>query len=168
MYSITAQVRRKTKPMTRVLKKAMAIFAAVFVIMGITISQGFMLSGFLLAGLYFVYDVASRKEYEYRLEDSRLAIDVILGGRYRKKAHVIDLKDIEAVAPPGHQKVAKYKKNGGSVMLKKYDYTSYEPDVPYYTVIAMEGREKIKLLLDLDENMLLALKRAYPDRVFLT
>ena len=51
--------------------------------------------------------------------------------------------------------------------LPKYDYTSYEEDTPYYTMIIMENRTKIKLLLDLDEEMLQTLKRLYPERVFL-
>jgi hypothetical protein len=34
-------------------------------------------------------------------------------------------------------------------------------------MIAIENRTKIKLLLDLDEEMLQTLKRLYPERVFL-
>ena len=78
MYNaeIVQQVERKEKAMTGVLKKAMLVFAVLFVVMGITISQGFMLSGFLVAGLYFIYDVMSRREYEYVLEGGRLGISV--------------------------------------------------------------------------------------------
>lgn len=42
--------------MSGALRKVMVIFAAIFVLMGITISQAFMLPGFLLALLYFAYD----------------------------------------------------------------------------------------------------------------
>ena len=131
-YAIVKQVKRKPKAMTGILRKVMIIFAVVILLLGVTISQGFMLPGFLLVALYFGYDVYSQKEYEYRLESGRLTIDVILGKRYRK-----------------------------------YDYTSYEEDTPYYTMIIMENRTKIKLLLDLDEEMLQTLKRLYPERVFL-
>lgn len=40
----------------------------IFVLLGIMISQAFMLAGFLLVALYFVFDVLSRKEYEYILD----------------------------------------------------------------------------------------------------
>lgn len=150
--------------MSSVLKKIMIIFAAVFVLMGITISQGFMLPGFLLVALYYLYDIFSRKEYEYILEDDRFTIDVILGGCYRSTAHELDLGGLEVVAPNRHERVAAYRKEGG-VRIPKYDYTSYEPETPYYTMIAMEEREKIKLLLDLNEEMLRALKRRYPEKV---
>lgn len=164
---IVQQVERKEKAMSGALKKAILLFAIVFVVLGITISQGFMLSGFLAAGLYFIYDVLSRKEYEYVLEGGRLQISVIFGRRYRREAHVLDLKDMEVVAPSRHEKVAAYLKEGGSVRLPKYDYTSYKENVPYYTMIVMEDREKIKILMDLNEEMLGAMKRMYPDRVFL-
>ena len=62
--------------------------------------------------------------------------------------------------------VAKYKKNTGTEKLKKYDYTSYEEDVPYYTMIIKEDGHKIKLLLDLTEEMLHTMKTQFPEKVY--
>ena len=95
-YKIVEQVSRKKKSMSGILRKVMVIFAVFFVVLGITISQSFMLAGFLLAGLYFVYDIFSRKDYEYTLENDVLTIDVIYGKKYRKTAHVLELKDLDA------------------------------------------------------------------------
>ena len=78
-YRIVEQVSRKKKHMSGALRKVMVIFAVLFVLMGITISQAFMLPGFLLALLYFVYDIFSQKDYEYILENGQLTIDVIYG-----------------------------------------------------------------------------------------
>ena len=119
-YKIVEQVSRKKKSMSGILRKVMIIFAVFFVILGITISQSFMLAGFLLAALYFVYDVFSQKDYEYTLESDTLTIDVIYGKKYRKTAHVLELKNMEVTAPHWHESVAKYKKNGGTEKLKKY------------------------------------------------
>ena len=58
-YKIVEQVSRKKKSMSGVLRVLMIILAAFFVFLGITISQGFMLIGFLLAALYFVFDIFS-------------------------------------------------------------------------------------------------------------
>ncbi|MGN1166909.1 MAG: hypothetical protein ACI4S2_10850 [Lachnospiraceae bacterium] len=165
-YKIVEQVTRKPKKLTRFLKVIIVVFAVFFIMLGITISQGFMLPGFLMVLLYFVYSVFSQKEYEYTLEDNNFTIDVIMGKRYRRTAHELNLKDLEVVAPNMHSAVAKYRKNGGSIKLKKFDYTSYEEDTPYYTMIIMEEREKIKLLLDLSENMLQIMKSKYPEKVF--
>ena len=78
------------------------------------------------------------------------------------------MEALEVLAPNWHDAVAKYRKEGGSIRLTKYDYTSYEEDTPFYTMIITENREKIKLLLDLNEDMLMTIKRRYPERVFLT
>ena len=91
-YKIVEQISRKKKSMSGVLRKVMVLFAVIFVILGITISQSFMLAGFLLAALYFVFDIFSQKDYEYTLENDQLSIDVIYGKKYRKTAHVLELK----------------------------------------------------------------------------
>lgn len=80
-YKIVEQVKRKQKKSTRLLRKIMLIFAVFFLLLGIMISQGFMLPGFLLVALYFFYDIFSQKEYEYTMEDNTLTIDIILGRR---------------------------------------------------------------------------------------
>lgn len=166
-YKLVKQVSRKKKAGTGFLKGIMIALAVLFVLLGIVFSRGFMLPGFLMAGLYFVYEAYSQKDYEYRLEGNELTIDVITGKRRRKEAHVLNLNDLEVVAPNWHDAVARYRKNGGSEKLPKYDYTSYEPDVPYYTMIIVEDRKKIKLLLDLDEEFLRAIRSRYPEKVFL-
>ena len=75
-YKIVEQVSRKKKSMSGVLRVVMIVFAVLFVVMGITISQAFMLPGFLLAGLYFVFDIFSQRDYEYKMENGQLEIDV--------------------------------------------------------------------------------------------
>mgnify|MGYP006917975931 CR=1 FL=1 len=117
-YKIVEQVSRKKKSMSGVLRVVMIIFAVLFVVMGITISQAFMLPGFLLAGLYFVFDIFSQKDYEYMMENGQFEIDVIYGKKYRKTAHILELSNLETVAPHWHESVARYKKNGGTEKLK--------------------------------------------------
>lgn len=163
---LTVQVTRKKKAGTGLLKAIMVIFGVLFVLMGIMFSRGFMLPGFLLVGLYFIYDVFSQKEYEYTLEGMNFTVDVILGKRHRREMHALNLQDLVVVAPNWHESVAKYRLKGGTERLKKYDYTSYDDDIPYYTMIITEGSRKIKLLLDLDSEMLHAMKRICPDRVY--
>ncbi len=94
-------------------------------------------------------------------------MDLIRGRRRRKTAQTLYYEDLEVVAPPDHEVVAKYKKVGGTEKIKKYDYTSYEDDIPYYTMIIKRDGEKIKLLMDLDEELLHFLKIRYPQKVYL-
>ena len=165
-YRIVEQVTRKKKAMSGVLRKVMVFFAVIFILMGIMISQAFMLAGFLLLALYFLYDIFSQRDYEYTMDKETLTIDVIYGKKYRTTAPELDLDEMEVTAPHWHDSVAKYKKGTGTEKLKKYDYTSYEEDTPYYTMITRENGRKIKLLLDLTDPMLQTLKTKYPSKVF--
>ena len=102
-----------------------------------------------------------------RLKNGVLTIAVIRGKRRRKTAHTLMMQDMEVIAPNWHEAVAKYRKNGGREKLKKFDYTSYDDNIPYYTMIVYENKEKIKLLLDLNDSMLEAVKRVYPQKVYM-
>lgn len=152
--------------MSGLLRGSMIVFAVLFVLMGIIFSRGFMLPGFLMVVLYFVYDIFSQKDYEYTLENGVLSIDVIYGRKYRKHRHDLNLKDLEVLAPNWHDAVAKYRIKGGTQRLRKYDYTSYDDDIPYYTMIIKEDGKKIKLLLDLTDEMMQRIKHNYPEKVF--
>lgn len=162
---ITVQVKRRKKAGTGLLKGLMIFFGVLFVLMGIIFSRGFMLSGFLLIVLYFVFGTFSKKEYEYTMEGLDFKISVIWGGHYRKEVHELNLQEMEVVAPNWHESVARYRLKGGTEKLRKYDYTSYDDNIPYYTMIITEDRRKIKLLLDLNEEMLNEMRRVCPGRV---
>ena len=160
------EVHRRVKTSTKVLKKVMIFLCVLFILAGIVLDRGMMFLALLMAGLYFLYDAYSEKDYEYVLDGNTFTITVIYAKRRRREVHELDIKKMEVVAPNWHEAVAKYRRNGGTQKLPKYDYTSYEPDIPYYTMIIMENRRKIKLLLDLEEDMIRAMKRMYVDRVF--
>ena len=159
-YKITQQVKRKSKRFAKPLSVTMVVLAVVLVILAIIFDTGLMMPAFLFAALYYVFSINADTEYEYAMENGILTIDVIRG-------NTLALKDLEVIAPNWHESVAKYRKDGGTEKLKKFDYTSYDDNIPYYTMITYEDKEKIKLLLDLNSSMLEAIKRVYPQKVYL-
>ncbi len=165
-YKMVKQVHRRIKTSTKILSKTMIVMCVLFLLSGILLDRGMMLLALLTAGMYFIYEANSVKDYEYVMEGTNFTIAVIHGRRRRREEHELDLKNLEVVAPNWHEAVAKYRLKGGTERLPKYDYTSYEPDVPYYTMIITENQRKIKLLLDLPEDMLQAMKRINPQKVF--
>lgn len=166
-YRIVKQVHRKRKPFTRALKNVMIVMCVLFILAGIIADRGMLFLALLMAGMYFIYEAYSEKDYEYTIDGNSFTIVVIYGKRRRKTAHELDLKDIEVVAPSWHEAVAKYRKDMGTEKIQKFDYTSYEDEIPYYTMIILENKRKIKLLLDLDENMLQYMKRKYPQKIIM-
>ncbi len=165
-FSLTQQVKRKQKHFSRLLGRIMVIFAVMLVFCGIIFNRGFFFPAFLFAFLYYIFGYGSDSAYEYNFGNEQFSIDVIKGKRRRKTAHVLYYKNLEVVAPPDHEAVAKYKKKGGTEKIRKYDYTSYEDGVPYYTMIIRQNDEKIKLLLDLNDETMHFLKIRYPMKVF--
>ncbi len=166
-FNITIEVQRKNKKFSKLLSRIMIVFSVIFVLMGIIFDNSFFFPAFMLVLLYYFYNRNADRSYEYVFENESFTVDVIRGKRRRKNEQYLYYKDLEVVAPPDHELVRKYKKKGGTEKLKKYDYTSYEENTPYYTMIIKRNDEKIKLLLDLDEQTMRFLKLRYPQRVFL-
>lgn len=167
MYAMTKEVSKKKKPLAKFYGRLMIVLCIIFVIAGIIFTSGYFLPAFLMALFYFFYSAQIDKDYEYHMENGIFTIYVIKGKRRRKLVHELDLKNLEVVAPNWHDAVKDYRKNGGTQKLKKYDYTSYEDDIPYYTMIIYEDDRKIKILLDLDEEWLRAIKMIYPSKVYM-
>ncbi|MGN1022532.1 MAG: hypothetical protein ACI4OJ_03465 [Lachnospiraceae bacterium] len=164
-YTLVTNVHRVTKPSVKVFKAVMAAGAVLFLVMGVMFSQGFMLPCFLMAGLYFLYDYLSKRDYRYTLEDGKLLIEVIRGERTQKTAHELDLQNLIVVAPHDADAVAPYRRGAREGKLPKFDYTSYDDTVPYYTMIITEDGKKEKFLLDLSDEMLEAMYRKAPSKV---
>ena len=158
MDRISIQIRREPRPSERALRVAMIALAALFLLLGILLSRGLMLPCFLMAMAYFWYSHATHREYEYILENEVLKIDRIME-RGRVTLHEIPFREIQIVARPDDPAVAPYRKGGTAKALKR-DYTSYAPGVPWYTVIAREDGQTLKLLLDLNDAAIQSIRRA--------
>lgn len=159
---IVTEVHRDKRASAKVLEAVMIVLAVLMLLAGIVFSRGFFLPCFLMAGLYFLYDRNAVKDYEYIYEDKVLTIDVIKGHVSRTTALEISMEDVEIVADHASDAVAQYRKGAAEGNLRKYDYTSYNDAIPYYTMIANVEGHKVKLLLDLDEAMLSEMMRQYP------
>lgn len=166
-YKIVTPVHRVTKKSVKPLKYAMIIFALLFLALGILANRGMFLPCFFMAALYFYFDANSTRDYEYTYEDHKLTIDVIKGRNRRTTAHVLNMDELVIVAPHDAPEVARYRKNAEEGNLKKFDYTSYDDNIPYYTMIIYENKDKIKLLLDLKSDMLHQMFVEYPQKVII-
>lgn len=167
-YVMTKQVTRKPRKSSKVFNILLVTMSILFILMGIIFDRGMLFLSILSILMYWLNSFQSLRDYEYHMEDGRLTVDVIQGKRRRKRAQELELKNLEVIAPNWHEVVAKYRKNGGTEHLKKYDYTSYEDDIPYYTMIIYDGKRKIKVLMDFDEEWLLKIKQWYPEKVYLS
>lgn len=166
-YKKSKVVHREAKKGTDILKFVMVFMTVLTVLMAIAFSTGYMMFAFIFAGMYMFFEASAGRDYEYTLEDNVLTIEVVKAKRSRSVRHVLDLSKLEVVAPHNHEAVKMYKKGASEEKIRKFDYSSYDNSIMYYTMIIFDGNEKIKLLLDLDEDMLKDIKKRYPSKVFL-
>ena len=155
--TITISVSRVIRPREVLLRRLMAALAVVFLLQGIALSTGFMLPCFLMTLCWFWFSHAVKREYEYTLDAGVLRIERV-SDRGRRVLHEIPYTAISLLCRPDAPEAAPYRK-GGSVPVRRKDYTSYREDVPYWTMIVKDGDKPLKLLLDLDEEAVRAVRR---------
>ncbi len=161
---IIQMVSRVPKKGAGLLRMLMLIFGVLFLLAGVMLDRGFMLPCFLMVALYYLYRTFSVKDYEYILDGRTFSVDRILGKAYRRRALEVDLEDMTVLAPHAHEAVAAWRKGSGK-RFQKEDFTSYREDIPYYTMILEKEGDTLKVLLDLNDEMLQRLKYLYPRQV---
>lgn len=167
-YKITQSVHKRKKKSTKIIQGVIVVLGVLFLFMAVAFTTGFMMFVFLTAAMYFIFEQGAQKDYEYSYEDDIFTVDVLKANRKHVREQELNMNKLEVVAPHYHEAVSQYRKDTGSIKLAKYDYTSYDDSIPYYTMIIMtEEHDKIKLLLDLNDEMLQAMKRKYPQKVYL-
>lgn len=162
--TIVISVTRKTRPKDTMMRRLMAVLAVVFLLQGIVFSTAFMLPCFLMAICYYWFRHASKKEYEYILEDQTLKI-LRVSDRGRNSEYEIPFDRITLLCRPDAPEAMPYKKKGGTIKTKKEDYTSYQDDIPYYTMIVRDEPRPLKLLLDLTPEAIRMIRRWNRDAV---
>ena len=158
--TIVISVSRVVRPREVLLRRVMAVLAVVFLLQAIMFSTGFMLPCFLMVLCYFWFSYASKREYEYTLGDGVLKIERV-SDRGRRVLHEIPFAAVKLLCKPDAPEALPYKK-GGSIPVKKFDYTSYRDDVPYWTLIAEEDGQVFKFLLDLTDEAVRLIRRQNP------
>lgn len=161
--TIVISVSRAVRPREVFLRRLMVVLAVLFLLQAIMFSTGFMLPCFLMTLCWFWFSYASKREYEYTLQDGTLRVERV-SDRGRRLLHEIPFSAVRLLCRPDAPEALPYKK-GGSIRIRKVDYTSYREDVPYYTMIAEEDGTPLKLLLDLNDEAIQMIRRRNPAAV---
>ena len=103
-------------------------------------------------------------EYEYLLVNRELDIDKIYSRKKRKQEAQFQLEEMELFAPLNSRRMEHYNSN---THLKIRDYSSGADGAGVYAMIIRDGQEACKVLLEPDEQMLDALSRIFPNKVFM-
>ena len=166
MDPVLGTVHPSPKKSTKILKYIMIILGILFLLGGILINRGMMLPCFLMAGLYFLFESAVEKEYEYCYEDDTLYVDEVHPRGKRSTVFESDLSGLVVLAPHDSPQVMPWRKDGSGPALVKYDFTSLQDQGNYWTMIVDLEDGRVKVLLDASAEMLQAIRYRHPDKVY--
>lgn len=163
---IEKSVRRVVPPFTKVLN----IILYLLTIWGafLFIAVDYRIYGIPLmitiVATYFVSQSA-KLDFDYTYTNGCLDITRIVRKRRRKEIVSCEMKDVMVVAVSKSEPVQQY--IGRS--MKTFDCTSHDKDTPYYTMIVKgeQANSDLKILFEPGEEMLEAMKRIAPDKVFI-
>lgn len=101
-------------------------------------------------------------EYEYAYVNGELDVDAVYARSSRKHLASYDLRNVECIAPVNSHELDSY-----DASWKTVDYTSLDPSAKVYAAVLSSNGTRMKVLLELNEEMLSDLKMRNPRKVFL-
>lgn len=120
---------------------------------------GFTITALLVYVAYLIFNQTSI-EYEYSLLNGEMTIDKIMGQNKRKHVTELDIKQAEIIAPAYSDDIIS-RING----IKTFDYSSGFRNDGRYSMILYDGKERIQVLFDPNENIIEAMYTMRPSIV---
>ena len=157
-------VKKQASAMDRLKKTGLIALLALAVLISLFFDFRFLLAVVILGVATFFLLPAFDLEYEYLLVNRELDIDKIYSRKKRKQEAQFQLEEMELFAPLNSRRMEHYNSN---THLKIRDYSSGADGAGVYAMIIRDGQETCKVLLEPDEQMLDALSRIFPNKVFM-
>ena len=154
-------VARKPKSSERAARIAMIIVTAGLVAAGIMFSPYFLIGALAMAIADYIIFPRFNVEYEYQYMNGEIDIDEIFSKAKRKKVTSLNLANVECVAPYGSHHLDSY-----GVGYSVTDYSSMDSQNPPYVLVKVDGTDRRKIYLQLDDSMLNDIKMRLPRKVF--
>lgn len=153
-------IQCKTNPLLPILKYLLYGLAIVCFLM-FSIHFIFLIPCVLFAGLaYFALPMLDL-EYEYLYLDKEISIDKVMAKEKRKSAATIDLNKVEVIAPSNSHSLDSYKSRNHTVK----DFSSREEGRKTYTIPYDDKGQLVLYTLEMNEEMLKAIKMVFPRKV---
>ncbi len=156
-------VKKRTTAMDRLKKAGLILLTAAAAFVAVFLSVWFIAAVIALGvGCFFLLPTFDM-EFEYLLVNRELDIDKIFSKSKRKKAEQFHLEEMELLAPVKSSRLDGYKNNA---QLRVKDYSSQNGEEGVYAMIIRDDRGVCKVLLEPDDKMLDAMKKTFPNKVF--
>ncbi len=155
-------VQKKSSSSDRMPVYGVSLVAAVVFFAGLFFQLLLCILGIALGVLaYFLYKNTDI-EYEYCLVNSQLDIDKIIAKSRRKHLVTLELKDAEMIAPKESDRI----RHLANPNVKEQDFSTHSERATFVIVIADEKQQMMRVYFDPDNNMMNAIYKMMPSKVF--
>ena len=103
-------------------------------------------------------------EYEYLFINGDFDIDMIMSKTKRKKVKSFKLSEADLAAPLDSHRMDYYNSNQ---KLKIQDFSSGNPEHKRFAIIARDGADTCKVIIEPDETLAKTMRNTAPSKVFL-
>lgn len=103
-------------------------------------------------------------EFEYLFVNGELDIDKIMAKSKRKRVKNLNISECDLVAPLNSHRMDYYNSNQ---KLKVQDFSSGNPEHKRFAIIARDGADTCKVIIEPDETLAKTMRNTAPSRVFL-
>ncbi|MCI9547190.1 MAG: hypothetical protein HFH60_10965 [Lachnospiraceae bacterium] len=156
-------VKKRATVMDRLKKGGLILLMVAAAFVALFINVWFILMVIALGVASFFLMPMFDVEFEYLLVNRELDIDKIYAKSRRKKAEQFHLEEMEIFALEDSPRMDSYRNN---VNLKTKDYSSRNGKEGVYAMIIRDDRGIYKVLLEPDDAMLDAMRKTFPNKVF--
>lgn len=162
MFDISIEQILKVKPPGKaIIIKTLMIIVCIFSAFLVIYAIGVLTLALMVVFTFFVFQYYNA-EYEYSLVDTSLDVDRIMARSRRSRLGTYDFSKMEIMAPAGHAKLETYERMNCRVS----NYASGYCPEKEYVVFLNNNREMIQLILEPNEEMLSAIEKIAPRKVF--
>lgn len=156
-------VQRKTSPKDTMAKAGLILLTVLVVLLALLTFNTIIFIVAIAVGvadyiLFPRFDV----EFEYLYMEDEIDVDKIFSKTRRKRAMSIDLSKMEIMAPLGSHRLDSFQNQ----KLKTMDFSSNDKEKRPYVLITSTEKERVKVLLQLDCDIVRDIKRRRPRLVF--
>lgn len=154
-------VKRKTPVVSYIMNGIMVVVTLVCIFLALTTNIVGVIAMFLAGGATYLLMRNANVEFEYLYVTGQLSIDKIFGRSKRKKAWECSMDEIQIIAPAESYVLKDYENSNTKTM----DFTSGQPGVKVYAVIANSKGQSTKALIEPNDKMLQCFRQSSPRKV---
>ena len=157
-------VKKEKSAKDHMIKFGMIGLIVLFVIAGLFFMPILLIAAIVLGvAAYFVIP-GTDLEFEYLFVNGELDIDKIMAKTKRKKVKTLNLQEADLMAPLNSHRMDYY---NGNQKMKVLDFSSGNPEHKRYAIIARDGGETCKIIIEPDEALAKSMRNCAPSKIFL-